>query len=194
MSYRNALSATKTRGAEAGLTACVTMDRAEMERKLEDLHPASFAWALACCGRERAEAEDVLQETYLKILEGKARFGGRASLKTWLFAVIRTTAAAHRRMRWWRDVRFVAYDSASVADGGESAERLMVHAERASALVRAVSRLARRQREIIELVFSHEMTIEQAAEVAGVTVGTARVHYHRAKQRLLEELKREDMR
>src|SRR5476649_1984009 len=177
MSYGNVRCATKTWGAQAGLTACGNMDRAEMEKKLEDLHPASFAWALACCSRDSADAEDVLQETYVKILEGKARFGGRASLKTWLFAVIRTTAAAHRRMRWWRDVRFVASDSVSVADGGESAERLMVHAERTSALVRAVGRLARRQREIIELVFTHEMTIEQAADVAGVTVGTARVHY-----------------
>ena len=170
------------------------MDRADLELELEHLHPASFAWALACCGRDRAEAEDVLQETYVKIIEGKARFDGQASLKTWLFAVIRLTAASHWRMRWRREKRFVAQDSASVADDGESAEHRLVHAERTSSLLRAVSRLARRQREMVELVFYHEMTVEQAAEVAGVSVGTARVHYHRAKQRLLQELKREEMR
>jgi RNA polymerase sigma-70 factor, ECF subfamily len=170
------------------------MDRADLETKLEDLHPASFAWALGCCGRDRTDAEDVLQETYVKVLDGKARFDGRASFKTWLFAVIRMTAASHRRMRWWRDARFVAQSPAPVPDGAESTEHQLVRSERTAALLRAVSRLARRQREIIELVFNHEMTVEEAAVVAGVSVGTARVHYHRAKQRLLVELAREDMR
>src|SRR5687767_2168665 len=75
----------------------LSMDVAEIERELERLHPASFGWALACCGRRREDAEDVLQATYMKIIEGKASYGGRASLKTWLFAVIRRTAAEHRR-------------------------------------------------------------------------------------------------
>src|SRR5215212_1277617 len=81
------------------------MDRIELEQQLEELHPASFAWALGCCGRDRELAEDVLQETYLKIFEGKALFGGRSTLKTWLFSVIRRTAAAQRRFRWMRDIR-----------------------------------------------------------------------------------------
>ena len=169
------------------------MNRDDWERQLEALHPVSFAWALGCCGRDRTDAEDVLQETYLKILEGKARFDGRSALKTWLFSVIRRTAASHRRLRWLRDVRFVATDLGTVSAGNESAEHQMLHSERTSALLRAIGRLARRQREVIELVFYHEMTVEQAAAVAGVSIGTARVHYQRGKQRLIAELKREEM-
>ena len=67
-------------------------DREAIGRELERLHRESFGWALACCGRKPAEAEDVLQTVYLKILEGRARYGGQASFKTWLFAVIRRTA------------------------------------------------------------------------------------------------------
>ena len=116
----------------------------------------------------------------MKILEGKARFDGRSLLKTWLFAVIRRTAAAHRRTRWFRYL--------ALGQNGADAESALLHSERTAALVRALSRLARRQREVIELVFYHDLTIEQAAEVIGVSLGTARVHYQRGKQRLLQEL------
>src|SRR5438067_1944230 len=69
---------------------------------LEALHLASYGWALSCCAYDAAEAGDVLQETYLQIFEGRARYEGRASVKTWLFAVIRRSAAglpAGRRAR-----------------------------------------------------------------------------------------------
>jgi RNA polymerase sigma-70 factor (ECF subfamily) len=170
------------------------MNRSDLEQQLEELHPASFGWALGCCGRDRTEAEDVLQETYLKIFEGRARFDGRSTLKTWLFAVIRRTAAAHRRFRWFRDSRAASDDLSTLEAGGESAEQRLMHSETASALLQAVGHLARRQREVIELVFYHDMTVEQAAEVAGVSVGTARVHYQRGKQRLLAALNRESPR
>src|SRR6476659_6962031 len=83
MSYETARDETKE--------SCAS--RADWEATLESLHPSSFAWALGCCGRNREDAEEVLQDVYLKILEGKARFEGRSTLKTWLFAVIRKTAA-----------------------------------------------------------------------------------------------------
>jgi RNA polymerase sigma-70 factor (ECF subfamily) len=181
VSYDGAVDATKRRA--------TVVNRADLEQQLAELHPASFAWALALCRRDADDAQDVLQETYVKIFDGKARFEGRSTLKTWLFAVIRRTAAARQRSRWLRELRFVFFDVSAVADEHDSAERRVIHSEQTSALVRALSRLARRQREVIELVFYHELTIEEAAVVAGVSVGTARVHYHRAKQRLLAELK-----
>src|SRR5437870_12826225 len=63
-----------------------------LEQELRSLHSASFAWAVACCGYRRDEAEDVLQSVYLKMIEGRARFHGTSSFKTWLFGVIRLTA------------------------------------------------------------------------------------------------------
>jgi RNA polymerase sigma-70 factor (ECF subfamily) len=53
--------------------------------------------------------------------------------------------------------------------------------------------LPARQREVLDLVFFHEMTVEQAAEVMDVSTGTARTHYHRGKLRLLELLGTEDL-
>src|SRR5258705_6909899 len=73
------------------------MNIPELTAELERLHCSSFGWALSCCRRDREEAEEVLQASYLKLLEGRARFDGRASLKTFLFGVIRRTASEQRR-------------------------------------------------------------------------------------------------
>src|SRR3954464_15678003 len=59
-----------------------------LEDELAALHEKSTAWALACAQYDRAEAEDVLQTAYLEILDGRAHFGGRSSLKTFVFGVI----------------------------------------------------------------------------------------------------------
>ena len=64
-----------------------------LELELEWLHAAAFGWALACCAGDRAAAEDALQASYLKVLDESARFDGRSSFRTWLFGVVRRTAA-----------------------------------------------------------------------------------------------------
>src|SRR5215212_7640113 len=159
------------------------MTPGELQERLEALHSSSYAWALACCGRRAEEAEEVLQTVYLKIIEGRARFGGKSSLKTWLFAVIRRTAAEHFR---WRRLRERLWATPAAAE--ESGETRMQRRETAEQVVRALARLSTRQREMLTLVFYHDMTVEQAAETLGLSIGSARVHYARGKRRMDEHL------
>src|ERR1700676_5253340 len=72
---------------------------------LEAHHVQSYGWALSCCRRRRDEAENALQLVYVKVLSGKAVFDGKSSFKTWLFAVIRKTAAQEHRMELLRRLR-----------------------------------------------------------------------------------------
>src|SRR5437773_1065866 len=76
----------------------------DLRRELERLHAATFGWALSCCRWDRAAAEDVLQASYLKLLDGRARYDGRSSLRTFVFGVVARTARETRRraaLRRW---------------------------------------------------------------------------------------------
>jgi RNA polymerase sigma-70 factor (ECF subfamily) len=148
-------------------------------------HRDAFAWARHCCRRSREEAEDVLQVTYLKVLEGRALFDGQSSFRTWLFGVIRLTAADHRRRAVVRDLLSWRLGGEAMADEpAPGAEADLDAAQQRAALERALRVLPHRQREILLLVFYHELTLEEAARVMGVGLGSARQHYARGKQRL----------
>lgn len=155
------------------------MTPAETRAEIERLHAAGFAWAMACCGRDRERAEDVLQTSYLKILDGRARFAERSSFKTFLFGVIRRTASEERRRAALRTL-FSGRDARDVAaaDPREtvSVERLALRA--------AVEQLPRRQRDVLQLVLAMGLTLQEVSETLSISPGAAAVHYDRAKKRL----------
>jgi RNA polymerase sigma-70 factor, ECF subfamily len=164
----------------------------DLEQQIAALHPASFAWALACTRWNAAEAEEVLQSAYLSILEGRARFDGRSAFKTWLFSVVRNTASQGRRRRWLeRRLPWTALARREQPETG--ALDVLAARERGARVRRALGELASRQREVLDLVFFHELSVEEAASVMGVSLGTARTHYHRGKLRLLALLGPEDV-
>ena len=161
----------------------------ELEAQLERLHSASFGWALSCCGHDETEAEDVLQTTYLKIITGKARYGGRSSLKTWLFGVIRRTAQEVSRRAQSEGKRMIQLVPNTLEDPStEDPDRKLARAEAAKSLVKAMKKLSDRQSEVLHLVFYQDLTISEAADVMGISLGSARTHYERGKERLRDLL------
>jgi RNA polymerase sigma-70 factor (ECF subfamily) len=153
-------------------------------RELEQLHDQCFSWALTCTRGRRSEAEDVLQMTYLAIMEGHARFGGESSLKTWMFAVIRNQARSRsRRVRY--ALRSLSRMATLAADEYDSHEPQHDETHR---LVAALHALPDRQREVLDLVFYRGLAIAEAAKVLGIALGTARIHYERGKAALRRQL------
>lgn len=162
----------------------MTKSHGRQETELEQHHEASFGWALACVDWNREEAEEVLQAAYLKVLDGSARYAGRSGFKTWLFAVIRRTAAERRRRARVRSLALARFASREVRPPGASPEGTAEGIRAGTRLAAALGELSSRQREVLHLVFYGDFTIEQAAAVMGVGVGSARTHYTRGKDRL----------
>ena len=160
------------------------MDDIELKRQLERVHADCFGWAMACCGRDRDDAEEVLQTVYLSVLDGRARYDGQSSFGTWLFGVIRLTAASERRKAWLRGLLLTREAGSLKPEAPAPPDAAVEHDSRRDNLLHALVRLATRQREVLQLVFYHDLTVEEAAAVMGVTVGSARTHYARGKARL----------
>jgi RNA polymerase sigma-70 factor (ECF subfamily) len=156
--------------------------------ELERLHPMSFSWALHCCRQRREEAQDVLHDVYLQVLDGRARFAGEASAKTWLFAVIRRTASAHHRRQWLRASLLERWLQREPVGAGFSCPE--GEDSKANDRLRAsLDRLSRRQQEVLHLVFYQDLTVEEAATLLGISLGSARTHFERGKARLREFLR-----
>ena len=170
------------------------MDSSELRANLEKYHSESYGWALSCCAHNHAEAEGVLQTVYLKVLEGKARFDGRAAFRTWLFAVIRRTALDERRRHWLRGFGLLKYvEHGARAASVASPDDAVYQAEMQTLLRRVLADLPKRQREVLQLVFYHDLSLAEAAEVMSVSLGSARTHYERGKKQLRQWLKKEQV-
>ena len=164
------------------------MQRCELEQQLEQLHRESWGWTLSCCGRDRDLAEDVLQSAYLRILSRPTAFAGESSLRTWVFGVIRLTAREQMRKQWfWNRRSADATMGIGVIDSRTGADEVEA-SERRNKLLRALSTLSSRQKEVLQLVFYHDMTIEEAAKIMRVSLGAARTHYERGKKSLARKL------
>lgn len=165
------------------------MESAELRANLEKHHRESYGWALACCAHKHTEAESVLQTVYLKVLEGKARFDGHAAFKTWLFAVIRRTAADKRRRHWWRGFAEVKEENPERRFSAEHLDEAVYRSEVQRLFRDALAQLPQRQREVLHLVFYYDLSLAESAEILSISLGSVRTHYERGKQRLRELMK-----
>ena len=146
------------------------MDKKSLESQLKSNHEDAFTWTLQCCNHDQQEAQDILQNVYVKILEGRAEFQNKSSFKTWLFSVIRFTAIDQVRGRMqFESLENIEIQTMDSAGSFEDYYRSLLQ------------RLPKRQSEVLLLSFYHEMTLEEIAGVLEISIGSVRTHYSRGK-------------
>jgi RNA polymerase sigma-70 factor (ECF subfamily) len=151
----------------------------------------------------RAVAEEVVQEAWLGVLKGIARFEGRSSLKTWLFRIVANTAKT-RGVREARSVPFsslgdeeeVAVDPDRFLGSGERfpghwavpPEGHLLAAEAMEVIAREIERLPPAQRAVITLRDVHGLTSEEVRNALDLTETNQRVLLHRARSKVRSAL------
>lgn len=157
--------------------------REAFERLLPAYRRRVFGLAYSILG-DRAGAEDLAQEVFVKLWQALPRYDGRAKLSTWVYAITRNAAISALRAR-----RRVA----SLADPAVAAEAEEIAASPARqpediALRRAVDALPDKQRRAVTLYYLDERPVEEVAEMMGLPANTVKTHLHRARANLASAL------
>ena len=144
--------------------------------------------------REPATAEDLFQQTWLRVAEKIRQYDARRNFDAWLFTLARNLAIDHQR-------RFVPEsldEPADEARGGSRAEQLpssqpsalhrAMEQERSQRLARAMAELPVMYREVLTLRFEEEMKLEEIAEVSGAPLSTVKTRLRRALESMRQNL------
>ncbi|XOV82010.1 MAG: RNA polymerase sigma factor [bacterium] len=156
--------------------------------ELSELHNGAWRWALHQVDGDHHAADDVMQSVYVMLLEGQARYDNRASLKTWLYAVVRNAARRYRRNNVQQQLSLRRYlqgvVGATDTDDAAEVHAHSSHEQFSSMLSQALRELPARQRDVIELTLLRDFTLAQCSEILGLGIGSVRTHYHRGKEHL----------
>ena len=152
---------------------------------LVERHAPAVARFVASLGL-RAEAEEVVQDTFVRAFGSLDAFRGESSLRTWLFTIARRLVLDRRRATRRRG-ESVELDEADVATEYDALDGVVAD-ETVQRLHGALGRLTPTQREVFLLRVNEGLSYKEIAEVAGTTEGAARVHYHNAMRAVKELL------
>ncbi len=153
-----------------------------------ELTPALVRYLQRYAGN-RALADDLLQETLIRIERGLPGFAERASIKTWAFAIATRVAADHFRKPENR-AHIVAIDDAPEAsDGALSLDGQLVVDEMNACIREVIDSLPEDYRAALILHDLEGLSEKQTAEACGTSLAAAKIRIHRARERLRQALR-----
>lgn len=146
--------------------------------------------------RDRAKAEDLLQQTMLRIHRARGQFVPGSPVTPWAFAIARRLAIDTRR-RDLRELSAVVQEDSATNDNRPSMEPCaddQLHARRlAEEVDRAIAKLPESQRTAYELLKEDGLSLSEAAEVLGTTVTAVKLRAHRAYEALRAVVRRDGL-
>lgn len=137
--------------------------------------------------RDEMLADDLSQETYLRVYRGLDRFRNESEFTTWLYRISVNVANSYFRKEKLRKI-FVSDEEVEHHPAGEDPEDVWTHA----GLWPAIEKLPKKQRMVVILRTFQQLPFRETGEIMGITENSAKVNFHHAVNNLRKELGEEE--
>jgi RNA polymerase sigma-70 factor (ECF subfamily) len=131
---------------------------------------------------DTARAEDVVSEVFIDVWSQADRFEGRAQVSTWILSIARFKALTALRRR--RDVELDDTIIETVEDSADTPEQMVLAQDRSAQLRSCLAKMSREHREVIDLVYYHEKSVEEVAEIIQLPKNTVKTRMFYARKQL----------
>jgi len=158
-------------------------DRHAMEALYARHHVRVYRFVLRLV-RNEATAEDLISEVFLDVWRQAGRFEGRSTVSTWLLAIARFKALSVLRRRKTEELDQDM--AAAIEDPSDDPGTALQKKDRSAVLRGCLNAPSAEHREIIDLVYYHEKSVQEAAEIVGIPEGTVKTRMFHARRKLAE--------
>jgi RNA polymerase sigma-70 factor (ECF subfamily) len=142
-----------------------------------------YRWLLRFVGNETV-AEDLLSDVFFDVWQQAGRFEGRSAVTTWLLSIARFKALSARRRR--TDAELDETIETTVADSADNPEITLQKKNRGELVRAAMMKLSADHRDILNLVYYHENSVEDCALILNIPVATVKTRMFYARKKLAE--------
>jgi RNA polymerase sigma-70 factor, ECF subfamily len=140
-----------------------------------------FRFILRMIG-DKTIAEDLTSEVFLDVWRQAGQFEGRSTVSTWMLAMARYKALAARRRRTEDQLDEEVVEA--IEDDGDDPEVAVQKKDRSEILRRCLGKLSADHREIVDLVYYHEKSVDEAAQILAIPENTVKTRLFHARKRL----------
>lgn len=137
--------------------------------------------------RDATTAEDLVSQVFLDVWRTAGQFQGRSQVSTWLLSIARFKALTAMRQRRFEDID--QEDVRQIPDGNDTPETSLDRSDTSAILRACVQKLSPAHREIINLVYYHEKSVEEVGQIIGIPQSTVKTRMFYARKQLADLLK-----
>jgi RNA polymerase sigma-70 factor (ECF subfamily) len=137
--------------------------------------------------KDSSLAEDLVSEVFIDVWRGAGGFKGGSQVSTWLLAIARNKALSALRNR--SDEQLDDEMATAIADPADDAETTVDKRDRSAIVQHCLSQLSPLHREVLDLVYYHEKSLDEIARIVGAPANTVKTRMFYARRRMESLLK-----
>ena len=137
--------------------------------------------------RDETKAEDLISEVFLDVWRQAGRFEGRSAVSTWMLAIARFKALSALRRR--PDEELDEETAGAIEEPSDDPGAALEKKDKSAMIRKCLTGLSAEHREIIDLVYYHEKSVEEVAQIVGVPAATVKTRMFYARSKMADLLK-----